>query len=223
MNRGVQHAAHIGTHDGAGMHADADEATRELVHDHETVAPAHRLAAKEVHAPEAVGGVADARPPRGPASARSRASGSPARDTRRVYRRRSRTSADDARNPGQPKRGLRDLSSTIAWMSARSALRAGLLGHDVDENGRRYLRQHATAPRPDETPGASRGGGRWRPGVRPGLRKSARIRRAAGRLASGSALDGGPAKDDRLLLSRRFSAIPLVRHGAHSFAVKTAR
>src|SRR5438046_753906 len=75
VNRGVKHAAYVGTRDGAAMHADADETTRELVHDHEhPVAPQHdRLAAKEVHAPEAVCRVADERQPRGPASARSRA------------------------------------------------------------------------------------------------------------------------------------------------------
>ena len=57
------------------MHADSDEATGELVHDHEhPVAPEHDgLASKEVHAPEAVGRVADERQPRGPGSARSRA------------------------------------------------------------------------------------------------------------------------------------------------------
>jgi hypothetical protein len=43
------------------MHADADEATRELVHDHQhPVAPEHnRLASKEVDAPEAVGRMPD--------------------------------------------------------------------------------------------------------------------------------------------------------------------
>jgi hypothetical protein len=43
------------------MHADADEATRELVHDHEhPVAAEHNgLAAKEIHAPQAVGRVSD--------------------------------------------------------------------------------------------------------------------------------------------------------------------
>src|SRR5437870_12674479 len=75
VNGGVKHAAEVGAGDGAAMHADADETTRELVHDHEhPVAPQHdRLAAKEVHAPEAVYRVADERQPRGPASARSRA------------------------------------------------------------------------------------------------------------------------------------------------------
>ena len=61
MNGGVEHAAKVGAIDRITMHADSDEATRELVHDHEhPVAPEHdRLASKEVDAPEAVGRVAD--------------------------------------------------------------------------------------------------------------------------------------------------------------------
>jgi len=49
--------------DRTAVHADADEATRELVHHHEhPVAPEHdRLASKEVHAPQAVCGVSDER------------------------------------------------------------------------------------------------------------------------------------------------------------------
>jgi hypothetical protein len=42
MNRDVEHAADVGAIDGATIHADADEATGELVHDHEhPVAPEH--------------------------------------------------------------------------------------------------------------------------------------------------------------------------------------
>src|SRR5262252_8558401 len=42
MNGGVKHPADVGARDGAAMHADADEATGELVHDHEhAVAPEH--------------------------------------------------------------------------------------------------------------------------------------------------------------------------------------
>ena len=63
MDGGIEHPAHINAGDRSTVHADADEATRELVHDHEhPVAPEHdRLASKEVHAPEAVGGMADER------------------------------------------------------------------------------------------------------------------------------------------------------------------
>jgi hypothetical protein len=42
VNRGVEHTANVGTRDGAALHADADETTRELVHDHQyPVAPQH--------------------------------------------------------------------------------------------------------------------------------------------------------------------------------------
>jgi hypothetical protein len=75
VNRGVEHAADVGARDGAAMHADADQATRELVHHHEhpVASQDDGLASKEVHAPEAVSGVADEQQPRGPGSARSRA------------------------------------------------------------------------------------------------------------------------------------------------------
>src|SRR6266852_583871 len=72
MNGGVEHAAEIGAIDRTAVHADSDEATRELVHDHEhPIAPEHYgLASKEVHAPQAVCRVSDERQPRGPSSAR---------------------------------------------------------------------------------------------------------------------------------------------------------
>ena len=55
MDGGVEHAAKVGTIDRITVHADSDEATGELVHDHEhPVAPEHDgLASKEVDAPEA--------------------------------------------------------------------------------------------------------------------------------------------------------------------------
>src|SRR5882672_2923001 len=61
VNGGVECATEVGTRDRAAVHADADEATRELVHDDEyPVAPEHDgLASKEVDAPEAVSGVSD--------------------------------------------------------------------------------------------------------------------------------------------------------------------
>ena len=54
MDGRVEHAADIGGRDGSPVHADADEATRELVHDHKhPVAPEHDgFAPKEVHAPQ---------------------------------------------------------------------------------------------------------------------------------------------------------------------------
>ena len=53
MHGGVEHAAKVGAIDRTAVHADSDEATGELVHDHEhPVAPEHDgLASKEVHAP----------------------------------------------------------------------------------------------------------------------------------------------------------------------------
>jgi hypothetical protein len=43
---------------------------------------------------------------------------------------------------GQPNRGFRDLSSTIAWMSAWSGpFGPGFLGHGRDENSQPYLRR----------------------------------------------------------------------------------
>ena len=43
---------------------------------------------------------------------------------------------------GQPNRGLRDLSSTMAWISASlGPFGPGCFGHSLDENSRRYLRR----------------------------------------------------------------------------------
>jgi hypothetical protein len=43
---------------------------------------------------------------------------------------------------GQPNRGLRDLSSTMAWMSAwLGPFGPDFLGRGVDENSRRYLQR----------------------------------------------------------------------------------
>src|ERR1700681_201484 len=59
-NGGVEHAAKVAI-DRITVHADSDEATGELVHDHEhPVAPEHDgLASKEIHAPQAVSRVSD--------------------------------------------------------------------------------------------------------------------------------------------------------------------
>ena len=56
LDGSVEHAADIGGRDGSPVHADTDEATRELVHDHQhPVAPEpDGFAPNEVHAPEAV-------------------------------------------------------------------------------------------------------------------------------------------------------------------------
>src|SRR4029450_12568982 len=55
MDGGVEHAANVNACDRTLVHADANKATRTLVHHHQhPVGPEHdRLAAKEVSAPEA--------------------------------------------------------------------------------------------------------------------------------------------------------------------------
>ena len=143
MHGGVEHAAKVGASDRTAVHA--DEATRALVHDHEhPVAPEHDgLASKEIHAPQAVCRVADERQPRGPGSARDGAIvcrqhavhdvlidvGPNVREMMRAIR-------------GQPNRGLRDVSSTMAWMSASlGPFGPGCFGHSLDENSRRYVRR----------------------------------------------------------------------------------
>jgi hypothetical protein len=145
MNGGVEHATEIGALDRAAVHADSDEATRKLVHDHEhPVAPEHDgLAAKEVYAPQAVGRVSDERQPRGPSSARGWAI---------VFRQHAvhDVLVDVYPNVcemmrairGQPNRGLRDLSSTMAWMSAAlGPFGPAFFGQGLDENSRLYLRR----------------------------------------------------------------------------------
>ena len=54
MNGGVEHATEAGAIHGPTMHAETDDATRELVHDHEhPVATEHDgFAPKEIHAPQ---------------------------------------------------------------------------------------------------------------------------------------------------------------------------
>jgi hypothetical protein len=117
VNRGVEHAADVGTRDGAAMDTKTDKAARELVHHHEhPITPKHnRLASKQVHAPQAVLGVADERQPRGPGSASSRAIVFGQEAVHDVLV----TSIPNVCEMisairGQSNRGLRDLSSTMA-------------------------------------------------------------------------------------------------------------
>jgi hypothetical protein len=50
---------------------------------------------------------------------------------------------------GQPNRGLRDLSSTMAWMIASfGPFGPGFFGHWLDENSRWYLRRTITGSSP---------------------------------------------------------------------------
>ena len=131
MNGGVEHAAEVGAIDRTAVHADADEATRALVHDHEhPVAPEHDgLASKEVHTPQAVCRVADERQPRGPGAARDGAT---------VCRQHAvhdvlidvdpKRSRDDARNPwtAEPRIPRLELDDGLDKCLARP-LRSGFL------------------------------------------------------------------------------------------------
>jgi hypothetical protein len=75
VNGRVKHPADVGSGDSAAMDAGANEAARELIHDDEdSVAAEHdRLAAKEIHAPEAVCRLANERQPQGSSASRRRA------------------------------------------------------------------------------------------------------------------------------------------------------
>src|ERR1700730_13166670 len=131
MNGGVEHAAEVGGIDRTAVHADSDEATCELVHDHEhPVAPEHDgLASKEVHAPQTVCRVADERQPRGPGAARGGAI---------VFRQHAghdvlvdvepKRERDDAGNPwtAEPRIARLELDDGLDEYRARS-LRSGLL------------------------------------------------------------------------------------------------
>lgn len=128
------------------MHADADETTRELVHDDQhPVAPEHnRLASKEVDAPEAVRGVADERQPRGSGSI-------PAGDTAIVFRQDAvhdvpvdvdpKRLRNDPRDPRTAELRIARLERQMAWTSASSGpFGPDFFGQAVDENSRWYLR-----------------------------------------------------------------------------------
>src|SRR5712691_337851 len=131
MNGAVEHAADVGAIDGTTVHADSDEATGELVDDHEhPVAPEHDgLASKEVHAPQAVSRVSDERQPRGPGAARGGAI---------VFRQHAvydvfvdvnpERVRDDARNPrtAEPRIARLELDDGLDECVARP-LRSGLL------------------------------------------------------------------------------------------------
>jgi hypothetical protein len=111
---------------------------------------------------------------------------------------------------GQPNRGLRDLSSTMAWMSASlGPFGPGFLGHELDENSRRYLPRTV----PDETPEASRDVRRWRPSgcvLRRG--KATPIRRSPVAQRQVRRSLASTAQDDELLLEQEI----LRDHRAHA-------
>jgi hypothetical protein len=163
MNGGVEHAAEVGALDRTAVHADSDEATRKLVHDHEhPVAPEHDgLAAKKstLHTLSVVCPMNDNHV--GPVS---RGAERWCVDSTRYTTFLSMSTPNVCEMMrairGQPNRGLRDLSSTMAWMSASlGPFGPAFLGQGLDENSRLTC----DAPAPDETTGASRGVHRWRP------------------------------------------------------------
>ena len=141
VDGGIEHAADVGAIDGTTMHTDSDEATGELVHDHEhPVAPEHDgLASKEIHAPQAVSRVSDERQPRGPGAAG---------DGAIVFRQHAVDDVlvdvdpervhDDARNPRTAEPGIArlELDDGLDECVARP-----LWSHGHDENSRRYLRR----------------------------------------------------------------------------------
>src|SRR6266849_935679 len=131
MNGGVEHATEVGAIDRTTLDADSDEATRELVHDHEyPLAPEHDgLTSKEIHAPQAVSRVSDERQPRGARAARGGAI---------VFRQHAvydvfvdvnpERVRDDARNPrtAEPRIARLELDDGLDECVARP-LRSGLL------------------------------------------------------------------------------------------------
>jgi hypothetical protein len=59
VNGGVEHAADVGAGDGAALHADADEATRELVHDHMIAKSGFSSRYRNAESPLAAGTIAN--------------------------------------------------------------------------------------------------------------------------------------------------------------------
>ena len=123
---------------------------------------------------------------------------------------------------GQPNRGLRDLSSTMAWISASSGpFGPGFVGHGVEENSRRYC----GAPRPmecEECRGAEGDGDLSDTSEAEEERTESAEEPVAQRQAGRPPATA--TKHDQLLLERRFSAITArTPPGPHSFAIMTAR
>ena len=145
MDGGVEHAADIDAGDGSAVHADANEATRELVHDDQyPISPQHDgLAAKRstLQRLSVVCPMNDNHEgPDPPGAGRS------CFDSTRCTTFLSMSIPNVWQMMrairGQPNRGLRALSATMAWMSASSGpFGPGFLGSGLDENRRRYLRR----------------------------------------------------------------------------------
>ena len=222
----VEHAADIGGRDGSPVHADTDEATRELVHDHQhPVAPEpDGFAPKEVHAPEAVCRVANERQPRGPGSARGGAI---------VVRQHavhdvlvdvdSERLRDDPRNPWTAEPGIARLQFDDGLDEGPRPAPSGRASSGTVSM--RTAGGTCTAPRPDETRAASKGVRRWRPSEASGTEEE---RPDSAEQSVAQRQIGARRRARRrtisCCLSTRFSAITArTPPGPHSFAVTTAR
>ena len=139
----VEHAAQSQAVDIACLHAKANDPPAELVHDDQYPVSfqENRLRPKQVQAPETILRVAQEREPRqddvAPADAEEAAE--KARHARSLSISAPKVLASCCAILGQPKRGLRCLSPTMAWISSR----AGPLGPGAPPlrglNSKRYL------------------------------------------------------------------------------------
>jgi hypothetical protein len=143
MNGGVTHPADVGARDGAALHADADEATRERVHDTSTPSlrrtidsPRKRSTLQRLSVVWPMNANHDEA---GPPGAGRECVASP-RETTFVSMAIPNVCETMRAIRGQPTRGLRDLSSTMARMRASSGpFGPRVVGHGLEENSRRYL------------------------------------------------------------------------------------
>ena len=124
---------------------------------------------------------------------------------------------------GQPNRGLRDLSSTMARIVARSRpLRSGLLRARLDENSRRLIASHQGWMERQECRGLDGDGGlsdaSWTEEERPESTKQPVAQRQVRRPLATTTKNDQLLLEDEILCDYRSHAT-----GPHSFAVKTAR
>jgi hypothetical protein len=139
---GVEPAAKVGAIDRTTVHVDSDEATGELVHDDEhPVAPEHSHRKRStLHRLSLVCPMNDSHD--GPVLPGAGDRVSPARGTTFLSMSTPNVCEMMRAIRGQPKRGWRDVSSTMAWMGAvLGPVGPSFLGRGVDENSRRYLQR----------------------------------------------------------------------------------
>ena len=207
------------------MHADSDEATGELVHDHEhPVAPEHDgLASKQIHAPQAVSRVSDERQPRGPIAA---GGGTIVFRQHAVYDVLvdvdSERVRDDARNPRTAEPGIArlELDDGLDECVARP-LRSGRLPELARREQAAVLAMHQRLMTRQGVEGR-KPMATFR--IRPGLRKSDANPQISRSLSARFGVRLRPRRRTiSCCLSTRFSAITArTPPGPHSFAVTTA-